>query len=379
MNMRTLHSLRPVAQLAVAGILAFALTGCGGGGAATTTSSGTTSSAPTSTPSAPAVQVSTLAGSGATGSANGQGTAASFNDPVGVVVDASGNVWVADTGNHLIRKIDASASVTTVAGSGAPGSANGQGTAASFNFPNRIAIDSSGNIYVADSTNNLIRKIDASGNVTTLAGSGASGSANGLGTAASFNFPAGIARDANGNLYVADLGNNLIRKIDTSGNVTTFAGSGVQGSANGQGTAASFNGPRGIVADGSGNLYVADSRGNLIRKIDVSGNVTTLAGAGAQGAANGQGTAASFNTPEGVAVDASGNVYVADTGNNLIRKIDVSGNVTTLAGSGQGSTNGGATTASFFSPSSIAVDASGTLYVADTLNNLIRKIVIAHS
>lgn len=373
------HPLRPIGQIAAAGILAFALAACGGGNTATTAASGTTSSASStspasSTPSA-AAQVSTLAGSGATGQANGQGTAASFNDPVGVVVDASGNVYVADTGGNLIRKVDANGNVTTIAGSGAHGSANGQGTAASFDFPNRIAVDASGNIYVADSSNNLIRKIDTAGNVTTLAGSPTAGSTNGQGTSASFNFPAGIARDASGNLYVADTGNNLIREIDASGNVTTFAGSGVQGASNGRGTAASFNSPRGIVFDGAGNLYVADSGNNLIRKIDASGNVTTIAGAGAQGSANGQRTAASFNDPEGLAVDASGSVYVADTNNNLIRKIDSNGNVTTLAGSGQGSANGQGTAASFYSPSGIAVDAGGNLYVADTLNNSIRKIV----
>jgi sugar lactone lactonase YvrE len=377
---------RPIGQLAAAGIVAFALAACGGGNGAASASSGSSSPASSATPASSSVapasstgaaQVSTLAGSGATGKANGQGTAASFNDPVGVVVDANGAVYVADTGNHLIRKIDASGNVTTLAGSGAAGSANGQGTAASFDFPNRIAIDKSGIVYVADSGNSLIRKIDTSGHVTTLAGSGVPGSANGQGTAASFNFPTGIAVDASGNLYVADAGNNLIRKIDTSGNVTTLAGSGAAGAANGVGTAASFNAARGIAVDAGGNVYVADTSNNLIRKIDTSGNVTTLAGAGAQGAANGQGTAASFNGPYGLVVDANGNLYVADTDNNLIRKIDVSGNVTTVAGAGQGSANGQGTAASFFSPSGVAVDASGNLYVADTLNNLIRKIVVA--
>ena len=369
---------RPIARSAAAGMLAFALAACGGGNGAATASSGSASPASSATPasSTAAAQVTTLAGSGATGKVNGQGTAASFNDPVGVVVDASGAVYVADTGNHLIRKIDASGNVTTLAGSGAAGSANGQGTAASFDFPNRIAIDKTGIVYVADSGNNLIRRIDASGTVTTLAGSGVPGSANGQGTAASFSFPAGIALDASGNLYVADAGNNLIRKIDTSGNVTTLAGAGVAGAANGVGTAASFNSARGVAVDAGGTVYVADTSNNLIRKIDPSGNVTTLAGAGAQGAANGQGTAASFNGPYGLTVDANGNVYVADTDNNLIRKIDASGNVTTVAGSGQGSANGQGTAASFFSPSGVAVDASGNLYVADTLNNLIRKIVV---
>lgn len=368
---------RLVGQFAMAGALVFALAACGGGNA-----SPSATASPTATPSATVVaaQVSTVAGSGAPGSANGAGTAATFNDPTSIAMDANSNLYVADTGNSLIRKIDASGNVTTLAGSSSQGSTNGQGTAASFALPNGIAVDASGNLYVADSGNNEIRKIDASGNVTTLAGSGTSGAANGRGAAASFNFPTAVAVDASGNVYVADTFNQAIRKIDPSGNVTTLAGSGAKGPANGLGTAASFNSPRGIAVDANGIVYVADSSNNLIRRIDASGNVTTLAGAGTQGAANGQGTAASFNDPFGVAVDANGNVYVADASNNLIRKIDASGNVTTLAGSGaQGAANGQATAASFNLPHCVAINASGNVYVADTPNNLIRKIAAAHS
>jgi sugar lactone lactonase YvrE len=322
-------------------------------------------------------QVTTLAGSGQGGSANGQGTAASFNGPFGVAKDATGNIYVAEYGNNLIRKIDPSGNVTTFAGSGQVGSANGQGTAASFNQPTTIAIDASGNLYVADFGNNLIRKISPSGNVTTLAGSGQRGSVNAQGIAASFNGPEGLVFDAAGNLYVADAFNNLIRKIDLAGNVTTFAGNGQQGSANGQGTAASFNTPRGIAIDVTGNFYIGDQINNLIRKIDPNGNVTTFAGTGQQGSVNGKATSASFYYPLGVAVDVNLNVYVADVFNNLIRKIDPAGNVTTLAGTGQqGSANGQGTTASFNSPVGIAVDQAGNVYVAESVNNLIRKISI---
>ena len=386
--MQRQQPLRLVGQLAAASALAFILAACGGGSgsastttstSSSTTSSSSSSSGGTTSTTVAAVQVSTVAGSGASGSSNGAGTAATFNDPASIAIDANSNIYVADTGNSLIRKIDAGGNVTTLAGSSSQGSTNGQGTAASFALPNGIAIDASGNLYVADSGNNEIRKIDTGGNVTTLAGSGTSGAGNGQGTAASFKFPTAVATDASGNVYVADTFNNEIRKIDASGNVTTLAGSGTQGSANGLGTAASFNKPRGVTVDASGIVYVADSSNNLIRRIDTSGNVTTLAGAGAQGAANGQGTAASFNTPFGLTVDASGNIYVADTSSNLIRKIDASGNVTTLAGSGvQGSANGQATAASFYRPASLAVNASGTVYVADTPNNLIRKITATH-
>ncbi|BFU78581.1 hypothetical protein ALC152_17960 [Arcobacter sp. 15-2] len=310
--------------------------------------------------------VTTLAGSGIRGSANGLGTSASFNLPTGVAVDSIGNVYVADYSSHLIRKIDSNGNVTTLAGSGSQGSANGNGTSASFNNPHGIAVDSSGNVYVADSSSNKIRKIDSSGNVITLAGSGSQGSANGSGISASFNNPYGVAVDSSGNVYVADRNNHKIRKIDSSGNVTTLAGSGSRGSTNANGTSASFNFPYGVAVDSSGNVYVADSSNNKIRKIDSSGNVTTLAGSGSEGSTDANGTSATFKSSKGVAVDSSGNVYVADSSNNKIRKIDPSGVVTTLAGTG--------TSATFDYPSGVAVDSSGNVYVADSSNNKIRKI-----
>ena len=264
--------------------------------------------------------MTTLAGSGAPGSANGTGTAASFNRPQGAAVDGSGNVYVADTGNNLIRKIAPGGVVTTLAGSGAPGNTNGTGTAALFNQPVGIAVDSSGNVYVGDSHSDLIREITPGGVVTTLAGSGSSGSANGTGTAASFNNPFGVAVDSSGNVYVADNWNNQIRKI-TGGVVTTLAGSGAPGSTNGTGTSASFKNPNGIAVDSNGNVYVADWGNNLIREITSGGVVTTLAGSGTAGSANGKETSASFYGPAGVAVDSSGNVYIGDSQNDLIREI----------------------------------------------------------
>ncbi|MCP5502449.1 MAG: hypothetical protein H7A25_21305 [Leptospiraceae bacterium] len=267
--------------------------------------------------------------------------------------------------------------VTTLAGSGTAGSADGTGTAASFDFPMGIAVDTSGNIYVADFNNNKIRKISSSGEVTTLAGSGTAGSADGNGTAASFNTPQGVTVDASGNIYVADSGNYKIRKVTSSGVVTTLAGSGSSGSADGNGTAASFNTPQGVTVDASGNIYVADSGNYKIRKVTSSGVVTTLAGSGSSGSADGSGTAASFSFSQGITVDANGNVYVADSYNNKIRKITSAGVVTTLAGSGTvGSADGNGTAASFSSPFGIAVVSSGVVYVADRDNNRIRKIVI---
>ena len=323
----------------------------------------------------PAVaMVSTLAGSGNEGSANGVGIAASFFSPYGLAVDNVGNVYVGDSDNHAIRKITAIGVVTTLAGSGNWGSANGIGIAASFAVPRGIALDALGNAYVADSNNNLIRKITSTGLVTTFAGSGHRGNVNGVGAEASFNYPTGVAVDASGNVYVVDSSNFLIRKITTSGVVTTFAGSGNYGSANGIGIAASFGAPDGIAVDSLGNIYVADTGNNLIRKITSTGVVTTLAGSGAIGRENGTGIAVSFLFPNAVAVDVLGNVYVAD-GDSLIRKITSTGEVTTLAGhDGIGNANGIGVAASFLNTRGIAVDALGNVFVADYANKLVRKI-----
>ncbi|MEI6715503.1 MAG: immunoglobulin domain-containing protein, partial [Verrucomicrobiota bacterium] len=322
--------------------------------------------------------VTTLAGSGDYGSANGNGTAASFRYPNGVAVDVSGNVYVADSANHKIRKITSAGVVTTLAGSGSDGSADGPGAAATFWHPYGVAVDGSGNVYVANSGNGKIRKITKEGIVTTLAGFGETGFADGLGTAAKFSMPTGVAVDVSGNVYVADSWNNKIRKITSAGVVTTLAGSGSDGSADGPGAAAKFSRPAGAAVDGSGNVYVADCWNHKIRKITSEGMVTTLAGSGETGFADGPGTAAKFSSPVGVAVDVSGNVYVADSGNNKIRKITSAGVVTTLAGSGSsGASDGPGTAASFDGPRGVAVDGSGNVYVADSWNNMIRKVTSA--
>jgi sugar lactone lactonase YvrE len=297
--------------------------------------------------------VSTLAGSGNPGSANGFGNTASFNVPLAIAVDAAGNVYVADLGNNMIRKINSNGIVTTLAGSGATGSANGTGTAASFSAPNGVAVDAAGNVYVADYGNNLIRKITPDGVVTTLAGSGLAGAANGTGTAASFWAPAGIAVDAAGNVYVADYGNNLIRKINPDRVVTTFAG------ADGVGY---FKGPTGVTVDAGGNVYVADFGNDRVALINANGQIITLA---------------YLYYPSGLTLGASGNIYTSVPLNNQVWQIHSEGVAVLLAGTGaQGSDNGIGSAASFSSPSGIATDAAGNIYVADSGNNLIRKIVI---
>jgi len=315
-----------------------------------------------------AVSVSTLAGSGVQGAADGTGIFATFYQPTGVAVDASGNVYIADYRNNLIRKITTAGVVTTLAGSVVPGAANATGAYASFNQPTGVAVDASGNIYVADNANNLIREITPAGVVTTIAGSGASGGLNATGNAATFNYPQGIAVDASGNIYVADYGNNQVRKIAPGGIVTTLAGKDSAGANNGVDTAATFNQPTSVAVDAAGNVYVADEGNNLIRKISPAGTVTTFAGSGAVGAANGSSTSASFNGPTGVAVDGAGNVYVADYGNNQVREISPAGTVTTL---GSGPT---ANTKLFKGPYGVAVDAAGNVYVADYGYSTILKI-----
>ncbi len=320
------------------------------------------------------VTVSTFAGGRYVGTSDGVGTSASFYSPRGVATDAAGNVYVTDNWTGLIRKISPTAVVTTLAGNDKI-DMDGRGT--TFWYPAGIAVDASGYLYVADSHNNRIRKVSPEGAVTTFAGTGVRGYADGPGAVAEFYNPEGVALDASGNLYVADLHNNRIRKISPEGVVSTVAGSGASGADDGKGANASFNSPYDVAVDAIGNVYVADTHNNLIRKINRGGVVSTLAGSGAQGAADGRGNAASFYRPVGLGIDASGNIYVADGNNYKIRKVTAQGVVTTLAGSGEfGSDNGPGATATFAGPSDVAADISGNLYVADG-NTLIRKIVIS--
>jgi sugar lactone lactonase YvrE len=295
-------------------------------------------------------------------------------------VDGSGNVYVADTDNHAIRKITPAGVVTTLAGTaGNQGSADGTGPAATFYLPQGVAVDGDGTTYVADSYNATIRKITQEGVVTTLAGTAKNwGSVDGTISAATFAFPWGVAVDGSGNVYVVDAQNSTIRMITPGGVVTTLAGTaGNNGSDDGTGTAASFAFPTGIAVDGAGNVYVADSGNSTIRKITPEGVVTTLAGtARNRGSADGTGAGASFTSPYGIAVDGSGNVFVADTENSTIRKIAPGGVVTTLAGMAgrAGFVDGQGSEARFNEPYGLALDASGNLYVADRGNDAIRKI-----
>jgi sugar lactone lactonase YvrE len=332
----------------------------------------------------PCGDVSTLAGlAGSTGTADGTGSAARFSQPFGVTVDGAGTIYVADRDNHTIRKITPAGAVSTFAGlAGSNGSADGNGSAARFNFPLGVAVDNAGNVYVADTNSSTVRKITSSGAVSTFAGqAGSFGSADGTGNAARFNNTQGVAVDSAGNVYVADYLNHTIRRITPSRVVSTFAGlAGNGGSADGTGNGARFNFPYGVAVDGAGNAYVADSGNDAIRKITPSRVVTTLAGlAGSFGSADGTGNIARFGFPVSVAADNAGNVYVADSSNHTIRKITPSRIVSTLAGlaGSAGSANGSGSAARFNNPSGVAVDSGGNVYVGDRGNNTIRKITSA--
>jgi uncharacterized repeat protein (TIGR02543 family) len=323
-------------------------------------------------------EVTTLAGS-TQGYADGTGTAAQFYAPSGVSVDADGSIYVADQTNHRIRKVTPAGVVTTLAGSGIQGFLDGTGTEAKFSHPQDVAVDVSGNIYVADFYTYRIRKVTPEGVVTTLAGS-TSGYADGTGTAAKFDQLRGIAVGADGNIYVADSNNSRIRKVSPEGVVTTLAGGSGFGYADGTGTAATFKNPYGVAVGADGNIYVVDSDTHRVRKITPEGVVTTIAGGGPSGSdsgsyADGTGTAARFSNPRGVAVGADGNIYVADANNHRIRKVTPAGVVTTIAGSTSGYADGTGTEAKFSWPYGVAVDADGNIYVADAGNNRIRKII----
>lgn len=317
--------------------------------------------------------VTTLSGTGTYAFANGPGAAASFRNPYGVAVDSIGNVYVADQGDHRIRKITPDGTTTTLAGSGVAGFANGVGASAKFDSPNGITVDVAGNVYVADSGNYRIRKITPNGMVSTYAGISISRSDDGPISSASFVVPTDIAVDADGTMYVTD--QNRVRKISTTGMVSTLAGSGTTGSANGTGAAASFDNVRGIDIDRAHNVYVTDSFNNKVRKISPTGVVSTFAGSGAFSTIDGPAPSATFSFPLGLAVDRFGNVFVADSFSQRVRRITPDGTVSSYAGSGSvGAGDGPASAATFNYLLGVAVDEEDTVFVGDTEGHRIRKI-----
>lgn len=351
------------------------------------------------------LNVTTLAGQAGTRQAtNGTGSGARLYAPAGLVLLPGGDLVVADAGNNIFRRITPAGVVTYYAGRPMDledrpinvGSTDGLFADARFYIGDSaaegpwappiyinvgaitLAIDGSGNIVFADTMNNTVRRLGANGTVSTLAGQpGELGTADGIGSTARFLIPSGVAMDPAGNYYVTDTGNHTIRRITPSGAVTTFAGlAGQGGSADGTGTAARFLNPTGIVADPSGNLFVTDAGNHVIRRITPAGMVTTLAGSpGQSGTSDGSGALARFNSPSGIAIDAARNLYVTDTVSHTIRRISSAGAVTTIAGSpgSAGSADGTGNAARFRDPMGIFVDGAGTVYISDTGNNTVRR------
>lgn len=315
--------------------------------------------------------VSTFAGNASGGGfVNGTGINAQFHNPLGICTDAQGNMYVADSYNNVIRKITAAGVTTTYAGTGTLGYLDGTAATAQFYAPKGVAADAQGNIYVSDMGNNIIRKISTAGMVTTLAGRGSAGYADGTGTAAAFKSPAGLAVDASGNVYVADQGTNTIRKITPAGVVTTLAGTTAAGQVDATTTDARFSGPSGVAVDASGNVYVADQNNHAIRKVTSAGVTTTIIGNPILNKV--------IPYPSGIYVDASGNLFITDSSGQVMEINTTTNIIYSLAGTagGAGFANGTNINALFNSPQALTLDAQGNIYVIDYYNNMIRKVVV---
>ncbi len=332
----------------------------------------------------PAGIISTVAGGGGPrgfGGDGGPATRAQLNLPENVAVDAAGNLYIADTGNHRVRKVSPDGVITTVVGTGTAGfnSDGGLGPQTQLNGPNDVAVDAFGNLYVADRNNHRVRRVTPAGIVSTYAGNGTAGSAgdNGPATLAQLNFPDGVALDADGNLYIPVVG--FIRKVSPAGIITTVAGMATEGFSGDGGSArsAQFDNPVDGAVDAAGNLYIADNRNHRIRKISADGVVTTVAGTVHFGGDGGPATAALLFSPRQIAFDSSGNLYVADEWNRRVRRITPGGVISTVAGNGGfgGAGEGGpATAAGIGGPFGVAVDAAGNMFVATAGGNVIRRV-----
>lgn len=311
------------------------------------------------------VDINTFVGS-SDGFANDVGVLAKLNKPNGIVEDATGNLYVADTMNHLIRKIAPDGTVSTHAGTGSPGFVNGSSDVARFNEPMGLVINAAGDLFVSDSKNHCIRKISIVGEVTTYSGLGTAGFTNGIATAARFRSPAGMAIDSSGILYVADTLNHRIRKIALDGSVSTHAGLSTAGTENGIKSVARFTQPKWIALDQAGNLFVTEATSHAIRKVSASSETTLFAGSVTNpGLTNGAALSALFNSPGGVAFSENGDLFIADSGNKVIRSISQVGTVSTFAG---------LPAPSFDLPNTVLPALDGNVYVTDTTNSLIRKI-----
>lgn len=327
------------------------------------------------------------AGSGAYGFGGDNNPAANalLATPSGVAVDGDGNMFIADTYNNRIRKVNAAGVITTYAGTGIGGYTGdgGQATIARIDTPIGIAVDRSGNVYFSDSLNDAVRKVDTTGKITTVAGNGQSGFSGdgGQATAARLSLPQSLIFDGAGNLYICDTFNNRVRKVDTQGIITTIAGNGSAGYSGdgGLATQAKLDTPDGVAVDRLGNVYIADTQNFVVRKVDTSGKISTYAGNGIDGYGGDNGAAlqANLSPIRGLAVDASGNLYIGDPGNDRIRRVDTKGKITTVAGNGSTGYNGDAMTATqawLNEPIGISIDPYGVLYFTDSYGDRVRVL-----
>jgi sugar lactone lactonase YvrE len=334
---------------------------------------------------APSGTISTVAGNGNGGYSGdgGPATSAQLNWPECIAVDSAGNLYIAEYGNNRIRKVAPGGTISTVAGNGTVGYSGdgGPATSAELRSPHGVTVDSSGNLYIADSDNSRIRKVSPGGTISTVAGTGSAGYSGdgGPATSAELREPLGVAVDSSGNLYIADLHNDRIRKVSPGGTISTVAGTGSAGYSGDGGPAnrAALRGPHGVAVDSSGNLYIADHYNRRIRKVVPGGMISTVAGNGTWGYSGdgGKATSAQLYFPLGVAVNSAGNLYIADSSNNRIRKVTPRGTISTVAGNGTwgySGDGGPATSAQLAQPKGVAVDSAGNLYIADEYR--IRKV-----